>query len=339
MSRRSIPAGEIWLYHHTGGSGLQIKKRRNGPADQKNTADPAFSPDGKYLYYTSDITSGTTFSYNRDPLKSIFAITRYDMEKGREERFISGTGGAIVPTPSPDGKYIAFIRRIRNKTALFIKDLATGMEKPVYRELERDMQEGFGSEGYYAYFDWTPDSKAIVFWTGGKFHKLNLADKSLAKIPVRVKANLKYADALRFDVDVAPDKFDIKMTRWAQKSMDGNSVMFQALGKLYVKDLASGNIKRLTAQNDHDEFYPRYSNDGKSVVYSTWHDQKLGTIKVVSATGGEGKTITNMPGRYIEPSFSTDGKLITYRKFSGGFLLSPEYSIDPGIYVTNLATV
>ena len=335
MSRRSIPAGEIWLYHHSGGGGLQIKKRKGGKREQKNIADPAFSHDGKYIYYTQDITPGSTFSYNRDPLKSIFAITRYELEKGKEERFIGGTGGAIVPTPSPDGKYVAFIRRIRNKTALFIKDLATGLEKPVFRDLERDGQEGFGSEGYFAYFDWTPDSKAIVFWTGGKFHKLSLANKTVAQIPVRVKANVKYADALRFDVDVAPDNFNVKLVRWAQKSPDGKSILFQALGKLYVKNLATGNISRLTKQNDHDEYYPRYSNDGKSIVYTTWNDQKLGSVRIISTSGGGGKTITKMPGHYIEPSFSTDGKLVTYRKFSGGFMLSPKYSIEPGIYVAS----
>ena len=132
MSSRSIPAGEIWMYHHTGGTGLAIKKRVNGLKDQKNIADPAFSHDGQYIYYTQDVSGGFRFSYNRDPLTSVFAITRFDRETGEEERFISGTGGAVVPTPSPDGKHIAFIRRIQEKTALFIKDLNTGTETPVF---------------------------------------------------------------------------------------------------------------------------------------------------------------------------------------------------------------
>jgi len=338
MSRRSIPAGEIWLYHHTGGRGLVIKKRANGKRDQKNIADPAFSPDGKYIYYTKDITPGSTFSYNRDPLKSIFAITRYDMRKGVEERFISGTGGAIVPTPSPNGKMIAFIRRVKNRTGLFVKQLDTGLEKPLYLEMERDMQEGFGSEGYYAYFDWTPDSKNIVFWTGGKFHKLDLNGNVLTKIPVRVKANLKYADALRFPVNVAPDTFNIKLVRWAQKSPDRKSILFQALGKIYVRNLRTGKTSRLTKQNSHDEYYPRYSNDGRSIVYSTWNDQSLGSVRILNLRTRRGRIVTKTPGHYIEPSFSTDGKLITYRKFTGGFLLDPKYSIDPGIYVANLST-
>ncbi|WJG09861.1 amidohydrolase family protein [Aliiglaciecola sp. LCG003] len=336
MSSRSIPAGEVWMYHHSGGEGIQIKARVNGKKDQKNIADPVFSPDGKYVYFTQDITSGSRFSYNRDPLKSIFAITRYDMEKGDEERFISGTGGAIVPTPSPDGKQLAFIKRIKNKTALFVKNLTDGSEKALYMDLERDMQEGFGSEGYFAYFDWTPDGTHLVFWTAGKFHKLEVKSGELSTIPVSLNTKMHYADAVRFDVDVAPDKFKVKMIRWAQKSPNGKTILFQALGKLYIKDVKSGKVKRLTKQNEHDEYFPRYSNDGKKIIYTTWNDQDLGSIRIVSASGGKGKAINKNPGHFVEPSFSLDGELVTYRKITGGYLLSPKWSVEPGIYVANL---
>lgn len=336
MSSRSIPAGEIWMYHHTGGDGLQIKARVSGKRDQQNIADPVFSADGRYIYFTQNTVPGATFSYNRDPLEGIFAITRFDRETGEESRFISGTGGAVVPTPSPDGKSIAFVRRVKNRTGLFIKDLETGLERPITLELERDMQEGFGSEGYFAYFDWMPDSSAIVYWTGGKFHKIDVQSEQSTTIDIEVEATLKYADALRFDVDVAPDEFDVSMIRWSQASPNGKSILYQALGKLYIKDIKSGKVKRLTKQNDHDEFYPRYSNDGKSIVYTTWNDQKLGDVRIVSARGGKGKVITKKPGHYVEPSFSPDGELVTYRKFTGGYLLDPKYSVNPGLYVINL---
>ncbi|MEC7083204.1 MAG: amidohydrolase family protein [Pseudomonadota bacterium] len=336
MSSRSIPAGEIWMYHKSGGDGLQIKARNSGKRDQQNIADPVFSHDGKYIYFTENTVPGARFEYNRDPLEGIFAITRYDRETGEESRYISGTGGAVVPTPSPDGKYIAFVRRVKDRTALFIKDIKTGVETPLTLELERDMQEGFGSEGYFAYFDWMPDSSEIVYWTGGKFHTINVKDKTTSTMDVTVEGTVKFADALRFDVDVAPDEFDVRMIRWSQMSPNGKSVLFQALGKLYVRDVKSGKIKRLTKQNDHDEYYPRFSNDGKSIVYTTWNDQDLGTVRVVSARGGKGKVITQQPGHYIEPSFSADGEKVVFRKFTGGYLLDPKYSVEPGIYVADL---
>lgn len=336
MSSRSIPAGEIWLYHKNGGDGVPLKERNGGKKEQKNIADPAFSHDGRYVYYTQDLTPGSTFSYNRDPLKGVFGIQRYEMSNGEETTVAGGVGGAIVPTPSPDGKKLAFIRRIREKTALYIKDLESGVEKAIYTELERDMQEGFGSEGYFAYFDWTPDAQHIVFWSGGGFHKINVSDSAVQAIPVRVKSTLRFADAQRVAVDVASDQFDLKMTRWAQKSPNGKSILFQALGKLYVHDISSGKSRRLTRQNDHDEFYPRYSVDGRKIIYTTWNDQTLGSIKVVSASGGKGKTVSRQPGHYVEPSFATDGNSFVYRKFSGGYLLSPEWSLDPGVYIASI---
>ena len=237
MSSRSIPAGEIWMYHKSGGDGLQIKARNSGKRDQQNIADPVFSHDGKYIYFTENTVPGARFEYNRDPLEGIFAITRYDRETGEESRYISGTGGAVVPTPSPDGKYIAFVRRVKDRTALFIKDIKTGVETPLTLELERDMQEGFGSEGYFAYFDWMPDSSEIVYWTGGKFHTINVKDKTTSTMDVTVEGTVKFADALRFDVDVAPDEFDVRMIRWSQMSPNGKSVLFQAC-LLYTSDAA-----------------------------------------------------------------------------------------------------
>src|SRR3954471_22234005 len=100
-AQRSLGAGEMWLYHRSGGEGLQLTKR---PNDQKDAGEPAFSPDGRYLYFSQDITPGRVFEYNKDPNGEIFDIQRLDRERGKTEAFITGNGGAVRPTPSPDGK-------------------------------------------------------------------------------------------------------------------------------------------------------------------------------------------------------------------------------------------
>ncbi len=43
--------------------------------------------------------------------------------------------------------------------------------------------------------------------------------------------------------------------------------------------------------------------------------------------------MTPEPGHYVEPAFSPDGKLITYRKTKDGFLNTPLYGRDPGLYI------
>ncbi|MFC6981646.1 hypothetical protein [Microbulbifer taiwanensis] len=335
MSGRSIPAGEIWMYHHGGGEGRQLKARIGGEIAQKNIADPAFSTDGRYVYYSIDTTPGTVFEYNKNSTQQIFAINRYDLQDGKEETFVSGPGGAVAPVPSPDGRQLAFIRRQNDRTSLFLKDLETGLERPVYAGLERDLQEIFGSHGNYVQYDWMPDGKSLVVWTGGKFLRIAADGSNIEQITAHIRVDKQVAEAVRFPVEVAPEAFDVKMIRWAQKSPDGEQIAFQALGKIYIQDVDSGERRRLTRQDDHFEFYPSWSRDGRQITYVTWDDEKLGHVRVVSARNGRGENITRQPGLYVEPTFSPSGDTVAFRRFTGGYLLSPEYSLEPGIYLAD----
>jgi Tol biopolymer transport system component/imidazolonepropionase-like amidohydrolase len=334
-STRSIAATEVWMAHRSGGGGLQLVERTHGARDQKTIAEPVFSPDGKYVYFSRDSTSGPTWQYDKDSTGSIFAIQRLEPATGELETFVRGPGGAIRPTPSPDGRYLAFVKRtVAFTSAIYLKDLENGNETPLYGYLDRDLQESNGSQGNTPQIAWTPDSQSIVFWAGGKIRSIDIESRSSSIIPVHVTAEKQVRPALRFPVEVAPEQVAVKALRWAQMSPDGKRIVFQALGHLYVRDVESGRQRRLTNQDDHWEFYPSFSRDGRWVVYSTWNDQDLGTVRVVSAGGGEGEAVTNQPGHYVNPRFSPDGTSVVYRKISGGFLLSGNWSIEPGIYVT-----
>jgi len=335
MSSRSVAAGEIWIYHHTGGSGTKIKSGTYGAFNQKNITDPKFSPDGKYIYYTQDITGGRVWQYNKNSTDELFNIIRHDLTTGEEERYIGGAGGAVIPTPSPDGKHMAYLKREDTKTVLYVKELKSGIDSRLYSEMERDNQETFGTEGNYAYFDWTPDGDNIVFWTGGKFHSIDVKSKEVSPIPFRATVEKQVQQAIRVPVEVAPDNFKVQQIRWATMSPTGDRIVYQALGKLYIRDAKSGKVKRLTKQNDHDEYYPSFSRDGKYITYTTWDDEKLGTVRIVRARGGKGKVITTEPGHYTEPQFSPNGKSVVFNRFTGGYLLSPEWSMEPGIYLAD----
>ena len=47
---------------------------------QKDAGEPAISPDGRFLYYSKDVTPGQTFEYNKDPNGTIYAIMRRDLD-------------------------------------------------------------------------------------------------------------------------------------------------------------------------------------------------------------------------------------------------------------------
>lgn len=347
---RSLGAGEIWLYHRSGGEGLQMTKRAN---EQKDTGEPAFSPDGRYLYWSEDATPGKIYQYNLDPNGQIYVIKRLDRQTGRLIDFVTGSGGSVRPTPSPDGKTLAFVRRVRYKSTLFVKDIESGIERPIWDGLERDMQETWAIHGVYPGIAWTPDNKSVVLWAGGKIRRVDVATKQVAEIPFHVKDTRKAATAVRLPVDVPtgqvsplspreregvrgvqaqPSTFAVKMLRWVGVSPDGKRVAYTALGYVYVKDLPSGAPRRLTKQTDHFEFFPSWSRDSQSIAYGSWNDESLGSIRIAAVSSGASRVVTDKPGHYSDPVFSPDGSKIVYRKDTGGYLSSSAWSAEPGIY-------
>ncbi|MCB9645614.1 MAG: PD40 domain-containing protein [Deltaproteobacteria bacterium] len=328
-SKRSLGAGEMWLYHVTGGEGVQMTAR---PNEQKDVNDPAFSPDGRYLYFDRDATPGRFFEYNKDSSKQIYVIERLDRETGEVTQVTGGPGGAARPTPSPDGKHLAFVRRVDYATTLFVRDLETGAERPLFGGMERDNQEVWALHGVYPGMAWTPDSKAIVFWAKGGLHKIDVATAAVSAIPFRVKTTKKVAKVVRSSRPVAPERFDVKMLRSVAVSPAGDMVAYVALGHVWVRPLPEGQPRRLTQDEARFEHDPAFSRDGKSVVFATWSDRDLGDLRIAPVAGGKARVITRTPGHFIRPKFSPDGAWVVFEKVAGGYLRDARYSDEPGIY-------
>ena len=253
-SARSLGAGEMWLYHRSGvGGGVQMTKART---KQKDTNEPVFSPDGRYLYFSDDATPGDTFQYSKDPNGQIYVIQRLDRDTGDIDTYVSGPGGAVRPTPSPDGKSLAFVRRIRGKSNLMLLDLASGRMDSLTDGLERDLQETWAVHNVYPGISWTPDSKSIVYWAGGHIHRIDVATRAVSDIPFHVTGSRFVEDALHVDKRIGQDSFDVKMVRFAHASPDGRRVVFEALGNLWIKDIAGSAPPRRLTRTDEREAYP-----------------------------------------------------------------------------------
>ena len=330
-SHRSLGAGELWIYHIAGGDGLQLTPRKN---DQQDLNEPSCSPEGRYVYYSEDMYPGGFFQYNKDPNNQIFVIKRFDREKGISEQVTGGPGGAFRPQLSHNGNTLAFIKRVRTKTILYLRNLETGEEWPIYDHLSKDQAEAWTTFGVYTGFAWMPGDQSIVIWSEGKLIKVDITkNNSASTIPFSCIVKNKVADVLRFKQDIDQDVFSPKVIREAVTSPDGSYLVFNAVGYLWKKALPNGKPVRLTNGTDF-EFEPSFAADGSSIVYITWNDTATGAIfKLDMAAGSQPIKLTKEKGIYRSPSYAADGLSIVFQKEGGNEILGTNYAVYPGIYM------
>jgi imidazolonepropionase-like amidohydrolase/Tol biopolymer transport system component len=330
-STRSLGAGEMWQYPLSGSAGLQLTKRKN---DQQDVNDPSISSDGKYLYYAEDVYPGGAFQYNKDSNNQIYVINQYNFETGEIIEITGGPGGAARPVISKNGKLLAFVKRIRTKSVLYIHELETGKEWPLYENLNKDQSEAWAIFGVYPYFSWTPDDKDILLWAQGKITKINIETKEIANIPFEVNQEIKLAKTHHVKRTVFEEEFTSKMIKDVQTSANEKTIIFTSLGHIYAKELPNGTPKRITTLTDF-EAEPSFSVDGKSVLFVTWNDENSGAIYSVNLDGSGLEKITKEKGIYRTPTYNNAGSKITYIKESGNGDQGFDYTKKTGIYSAN----
>ncbi len=328
-SQRSLGAGEMWMYHISGGDGIQLTKRKN---DQQDVNEPCLSKDGRYLYYSEDMYEGGYFQYNKDPNSQIFKVMRYDREEGKTKSITGGPGGACRPQISNNGKMLAFIKRVRTKTVLYLHDLETGEEWPIFDNLSKDQQEAWTIFGIYTGYAWTPDDKQIIIWGKGKIWSVDVASGEFKEIPFTADVKMRLQETVQFQNDPAPEQFNAKVIRQCITAPNEKYIVFNAVGHLWKMDLPNGKAKRLT-KNEDFEFEPDFSADGNQLVYVTWNDEQMGAINIMDLKSGKSRKISNKKGIFRTPKFSKDGKQVVYRKEGGNMQMGFSHSKEPGIYM------
>ena len=112
-------------------------------------------------------------------------------------------GGSVTPQVSPDGKSLAYIRRVRLQSHLFLRDLERA--RPfVVQQRRQDLQEAWAIHGLYSQFAWTPDGKSILIWGEGKIWNVDVTSGKGQQVPFVAQVEQTLNDAVRFPQKVHP---------------------------------------------------------------------------------------------------------------------------------------
>jgi Tol biopolymer transport system component len=322
----------LWMYHVDGGTGVELL-----PAGPARPSWPSVSADGRYLYYHA---VDEALSRYADAVRGARQLRRYEFTTGAIVAVTAGaegrqnhasSGGAYAPEVSPDGRRLAFARRIPDgtisykghrfgpRTALWLRDLETGADRLAIDPIEVDMTETGKRLRALPGSAWTPDGRSIVLTQGGKLRRLDVETGEVATIPFRARVRRTISEQARGSTPITDGPFEAKFLRWYTSSPDGRVVLFQAVGKIWAARRSAGRPRRLTDETFAPfEFSPAWSRDGRWVAFTTWDERERGHLWKVRAGGGRPQQLTEQAGEYIHPVWSPDGSDLVVARGAGG---------------------
>jgi len=273
---------DIWSVDMATGN---LTQRTFGPDDEY---EPAWSPDGARLAFISGAgANGTT-------IRSINLA-------GAERTLFTAPNGAHVNSPSftTDGKAVAWIQFLNNKSTLMVDGKQVGAKDDVFP---------------FAPLWLGPDQ---VLYTGnGKVLISSIATGATQEIPFEAKVKLDRPPypMKKFDFDsTAPEQ--AKGIVGPALSPDGKRIVFEALNQLWLMEVGK-KPEALT----HDAFYktdPAWSPDGTKIAYSSDKGGTEGIYILDLATKSEKRVTSTPDSAEFSAAWSPDAKMLAYQDQTG----------------------
>lgn len=237
--------------------------------------------------------------------------------------------GDVSPTVSQDGSRVAFLRAINGSAGdLYVLDLDESNPQP--RKLSHD---GVSITG----FDWTREGQALLFASNREQRKgIWKIDIDGIQKPVLIQA-ISVEDpgsvtlARRGEEMVYVD-WTFQVNTW-RKSLhaaeDGATPLLQSTrideqpdisvggriafvstrtgsSEIWIADPDGGNQQKRTALRQHGTSYPRWSPDGRWIVFQS-NNESQSDLYLIDATGGEPRLLTDTASLEVHPFWSFDG--------------------------------
>ena len=255
----------------------------------------SWHPGGRWLVVADKNSAG-------EPL----ALFLLSVETGEKRMLTSppqNVPGDIHPAVSPDGRTLAFVRRLSALAGdLYLLGLSADLRPP------GDPKRVTFSNTYVAGPAWYPDGHSIVFSSGDSFHEFTLWRITL-RPPARRAGE---PERLAFAGEVTSSPAISRQGRLAYvRSIEDTDVWRLELTGAHRVD----NLPVNSTSIDH---VPQYSPDGKRIAFGS-NRSDSDEIWVCDADGSNAVKLTSFGGPYVAaPAWSPDGRRIAFDARPGG---------------------
>ena len=172
------------------------------------------SPDGRYLYYSKDVTPGQTFEYNKDPERHDLRDHPPRSDDGPRAARCQRAGRSVTPQVSPDGQVARLRPPRRLGSQLFVRDLETGRDRRGFGDVDKDLQEAWAIHRPLPAVRVDARRQTIVIWGEGKIWRVDVAAGGARGGRSRSRrGRTDPNDAVRFPQKVHTDEFPVRMLR------------------------------------------------------------------------------------------------------------------------------
>lgn len=302
---------------------------------------PAFSPDGRHLYFHVAYSTGEGAGL----LLAGHRLQRLELATGRVDEVRAGrapvpdsayfaalrrTGyaqdvpgdppAALTPIPSPNGRLLAFAlerpgeamayrgHRFTPRTSLVVRDLASGEERVVLDTAAKDLTlvNAQYSYGMFPRFGWTPDGRALLAWAGGKIRRVPVDGGAGDVVPFRARVRRVLSEMVRSRVTIDDSLHRVRFLQWPVASPDGQRIAFVAAGSLWAIARPGEAPRRIATRGV--ALTPSWSPDGTQLAFATWDDSSGGGLWVAAADGTAPRRLALPTAAWLHPVWSPDGR-------------------------------
>jgi Tol biopolymer transport system component len=261
-----------------------------------NIGPPVLSPTSDEVLFTEIVTNGDGSWYSNIQKERVGSFAK--------TRLTYGNWQDAFPAFTADGSNVVFSsnRASTNNTLWLVSaDSPGGLTKLTYTEAADYSPSVAPDNRTIAYTSIPPNAEEPQIWSLSRDNNL-LTQLREGESP-----------------QVSPDGKRILFVRQIKNSDKGNGPLHQ----LWIMSIDGANETQLTQNTDYDVIDPRWSPDGKWIVYASnegydSHNRQNYDIWLMKADGSQPTQLTTNGSRDDSPCWDHEGKTIYFRSNRGG---------------------